>query len=187
MMTLILGGSGSGKSAFAEEYACECFAGESGLGIGCAKGKKYYIATMEVYGEEGRRRVERHRRQRAGKGFETIEQPRSVGELRRFDRGDTVLLECLSNLVANEMFVGACSLAAETVCTKILKEIGKLSQEVGRLVIVSNNVFEDGVDYDASTKEYMKALGMVNARLAQSADLVVEVVVGIPVVWKGSL
>ena len=47
MMTLIIGGSGSGKSAFAEQYIVSA-AGEK---------KKYYIATMKVYDEEGRRKV----------------------------------------------------------------------------------------------------------------------------------
>lgn len=33
---------------------------------------------MEVYGEESRQKVERHRRMRAGKGFATIERPKDL-------------------------------------------------------------------------------------------------------------
>ena len=58
MITLIMGGSGSGKSAYAEDYAL-AQAGES---------SKYYIATMQIYDAEGQRKVERHRKLRAGKG-----------------------------------------------------------------------------------------------------------------------
>lgn len=51
-------------------------------------------------------------------------------------------------------------------------------------MIVSNNVFEDGIAYDASTLRYIEALGRINTRLADLADHVLEVVVGIPVTVK---
>ena len=57
-MILITGGSGSGKSAYGEKRILE--AGEM---------TRYYIATMEVFGEEGRKKVERHREMRKEKGF----------------------------------------------------------------------------------------------------------------------
>ena len=64
-MILVIGGSGSGKSAYAEKVALEC-----------QKEKRhFYLATMHVFGEEGQKKVERHKRMRAGKGFVTIEQP----------------------------------------------------------------------------------------------------------------
>ena len=55
MITLVTGGSGSGKSEYAEGLLLEC--------EDCAR---YYIATMEP-GGEGRRRVERHKRLRRGR------------------------------------------------------------------------------------------------------------------------
>ena len=63
------------------------------------------------------------------------------------------------------------------------------SQEMGSglglmLVIVTNNVFEDGVCYDESTMNYIKAMGIVNIGLAAMAERVVEVVAGIPVTVK---
>ena len=67
-MILITGGSGSGKSAYGEKRILE--AGEM---------TRYYIATMEVFGEEGRKKVERHKKLRQGKGFITIESPKDVG------------------------------------------------------------------------------------------------------------
>ena len=68
MITLVLGGSGSGKSAYAEHLLD-------------GKTNKYYIATMQVYDAEGEKKVARHRRLRAGKGFVTMEQPRDIGEV----------------------------------------------------------------------------------------------------------
>ena len=68
----------------------------------------------------------------------------------------------------------------ETVIAKILQGIEVLRKQADPLVIVTNNVFEDGIAYDSATIEYIEALGRVNERLAAEADEVVEVVVGIP-------
>ena len=62
MMILVTGGSGSGKSAFAED--CVLALGEK---------KRIYIATMFPFDEESKKRVARHRNMRKGKGFETVE------------------------------------------------------------------------------------------------------------------
>ena len=101
MITLIMGGSGSGKSAYSEDYVL----------TQAGKSLKYYIATMQIYDAEGQRKVERHRKLRAGKGFITIEQPTDIAEAVSGINGETgknsvALLECMSNLVANEMFSG---------------------------------------------------------------------------------
>lgn len=207
MMYLIIGGSGSGKSAYAEELLFSL----------SNAGKKYYIATMQVYDEESRRRVQKHRKQREGKRFDTIEQPVHVsGALTQMDAGKkSAMLECVSNLVANEMFAkdiyaedmyavdphvedmhtDDCDVketglkkskdcSAEAVADKIVDDIMKLHQPLQQLVIVSNNVFEDGVSYDEMTMEYIKTMGIVNQKLAAVADVVTEVVVGIPVMAK---
>lgn len=176
MMKLIIGGSGSGKSAYAEE----CIA------VLSEEKKKYYIATMQVFDEEGKKKINRHRQLRSGKGFMTIEQPRSIPEvLGKMEEGEkTALLECMSNLVANEMFAGVIPKSKETVIDKIAIEIELVKAKLMHLVIVSNNVFEDGIAYDDSTMEYIKALGSINKRLAALADEVVEVVAGIPVIIK---
>lgn len=194
MITLVTGGSGSGKSAYAESLLSSC------------EGIRYYIATMQIYDAEGEKKVERHRKLRAGKGFLTIESPMNVGKIRFACVGGSgqaqyrqeaerkgqcssekksALLECMSNLTANEMFTKDGMKSEEEVVEKIVSEIQTLSQKLDNLVIVTNNVFEDGVIYDAGTMEYLRALGRINAALARLADRVAEVVVGIPVELKG--
>ena len=182
MLVLIIGGSGSGKSAYAEKYTVR-LSGER---------KKYYLATMQVFDEEGLKKIEKHRKQRSGKGFVTIEQQTSICEaLREMDdggknpaEGRTALLECMSNLVANEMFSGETPNSWGAVADKVVRETKLLGSKLGHLVIVTNHVFEDGMIYDETTMEYRKALGSTNERLAAIADRVVEVVVGIPVIMK---
>lgn len=176
MMMLIIGGSGSGKSAYAED--CMISLSE--------RKKKYYIATMRVYDAEGEKKMKRHRMLRNGKGFSTIEQPVDIGKAAgKMEAGErTALLECISNLTANEMFAKEVPETEEVVVEKIVQEIETLSKELIHLVIVSNNVFEDGKVYDKTTMAYIRTMGSINEKLAEMADKVVEVVVGIPLVVK---
>ncbi|MBR1816761.1 MAG: bifunctional adenosylcobinamide kinase/adenosylcobinamide-phosphate guanylyltransferase [Lachnospiraceae bacterium] len=196
MMILVYGGSGSGKSAFAEKRITELKENRVSL---------YYLATMRVYGDEDRERVRSHRMLRKDKGFITIEQPRNicnVAERLDDEKGD-VLLECMSNLVANEMFqteeaveglgeehadnandghyMDDKSIFYKGVVTKIKNDIVALKKSCDNLVVVSNNVFEDGVIYEPDTMKYIKALGDINRYLAKLSDEVWEVVAGIPI------
>jgi len=187
MLTLIYGGSSSGKSAFAEDYVCKS-----------KHRNKYYLATMDVKDEESKARVEKHRSLRSGKGFVTLEHSvdvyEALPEIIQIDSGDfstnakgpqsVILLECMSNLVANEMFRDGEINSADDTVEKVIKDINELHNDRVSLVVVSNNVFEDGNEYDVGTQNYLKALGLVNERMATIADEVYEVVVGIPVKHK---
>lgn len=177
MLHLIYGGSGSGKSEYAENIITTKY-------MDC---DKYYIATMKVYDEEAEKKVERHRCLRADKGFATIEQQTNLSKaLKSIDlsKKTTVLLECMSNLVANEMFDGERFKSADEVVKKVFDEVKELKEKVDNLVIVTNNIFEDGSEYDETTREYLTALGMINEKAAEMADETVEVVVGIPIVYS---
>lgn len=175
MFLLVTGGSGSGKSEYAEGRVLE-------FGIE----KRYYIATMMCFDKESQKRVERHRKMRAGKGFETVERYLNLKELKlpggTQREGITVLLECMSNLAANEIFApgGSGEQAAREIKTGIDRLIGKCDN----LVVVTNELFSDGISYDPKTQKYLQVLGEVNCYMAELADEVVEVVYGIPVAHK---
>lgn len=200
MIILVTGGSGSGKSAHAEDIVTTLGAGSS----------LYYLATMQVFDEEGKKKIKRHQDLRAGKGFTTIEQPIDIGsaaekiseceklteKMCKFENENStgkvrtetvVLLECMSNLVANEMFSNIAQNSNKSVEDRIVSGIHKLDDICSCLVIVTNNVFEDGITYEPSTMEYIKVLGDVNRKLASLADQVIEVVAGIPVKVKDKL
>ena len=183
MLILITGGSGSGKSAYAEEYITE-ISGEC---------RRYYIATMQVSDKEGQKKVERHKKMRSGKGFCTIEQPMMIekalekmclSEAESEKKPKAALLECMSNLSANEMFKAEAVIDSNTVTEEIIRGVEQLYKGLKHLVIVTNNVFEDGITYDETTMEYIRVMGRINERLAGMADKVIEVVVGIPVIIK---
>lgn len=172
MIVLVIGGSASGKSAYAETRLLQMQAA-----------KKYYIATMQVWDSEGEKRVQKHRNMRKDKGFLTIEKQRDIAEVVLEDT-DAWLLECVSNLVANEMFDERVVQAADVVIKKIVGEMDALMKKGKHGVIVTNNIFEDGAEYDDTMQQYLHALGQINQALAQQADEVIEVVAGIPVVVK---
>ena len=69
MYILVSGGAASGKSEYAES-----------LVLTCAARPRLYVATMEVWDDESRARVARHRAMRRDKGFQTIEAPRRLFE-----------------------------------------------------------------------------------------------------------
>ncbi len=167
MTYLIIGTPDSGKSEKAESLTME-LAGE---------GKKYYIATMIPYGEEGAQRVKRHLERRNGKGFETKEKPVRVQEL--IDTVSdiskaTCLLECMSNLIGNEMHEENNSgMTDEELTDYIIEDVMRLAGEVINLVIVTNS-FEDDESYDDDTRRYVRLVSMVNESLKNSVDRVYE-------------
>ena len=168
MIVLVTGGSGCGKSTWAEKLIASL-----------PDEKRVYIATMQVYDEESVRRVARHRAQRADKGFRTIECEKDLASA-DVEEGSIVLLEDLVNLMANEMFDGG---DAE----RIVPALKALAARCRHLVMVTNDVFSDGVTYAESTQEYLRVLAEINSQAAALADCVVEVVYSIPIAVKGAL
>ena len=170
MLTLVVGGAASGKSAYAERLVLQTAL------------PRYYLATMQVWDAECAARVEKHRRMRAEKQFETLECPLHLDTVHLPARG-TALLEDLGNLTANELYDPAG--AGEAAASAILDGLGRLAAQCEHLVVVSNEVFSGGANYAGDTDRYLKALAQVNNALAARADVVVRVVCGIPVYHKG--
>ena len=166
MIILLTGGSGCGKSTWAEKLIAD-MPGD----------KRVYIATMQVYDGESVRWVARHRAQRAGLGFVTVECEKDLASA-LVEEGSVVLLEDLVNLVANEMFDGG-------DVSRIVPALRSLARQCRHLVMVTNDVFSDGVTYGESTQAYLRALAEVNRQAADMADYVAEVVYSIPVPLKG--
>lgn len=180
MIILVLGGSKSGKSAYAESVACED--GEV----------RYYIATMKVSDEEGINRIKRHRSLREGKRFITIERSSDVGDIVDegliTDKKSVVLLECITNLLANELFdnyteeeiITDKNKITEKIVDKITKDILKLSDNTDKLVLVSGIFATENNTYDKVTNIYIEMLNELNNILTSVSNIVVEVSSGIP-------
>ena len=164
MLTLIVGGSASGKSAFAENYAME--AGEN----------RIYIATMQPMDNECLARIEKHRGMRAQKNFQTVECYTGLKQV-RVPKDSVVLLECMSNLTANEIYAPE-GVGEDRCSEEILAGVKALENQCRHLIIVSNEVFEGGTNYDPSTVRYLDILGKINREIAKMADAAAEITAG---------
>ncbi len=166
-IVLITGPNGSGKSVFAESL------------IAKTQGERFYLATMQDQDGYNQQRIEKHRRQRAGLGFTTIEEPFSVAAA-PVSPESVVLLEDASNLLANNIFEKHGSGDA------VLQDILQLARRCRALYIVAiTGLSAEG--YDGETASYIHAIDQLNQALAQTADVVVELQQGQPVCVKGAL
>ena len=170
MLILVTGGSASGKSEFAESLCL-------------ALSPRFYLACMQPFGAEGEARIARHRALRKDKGFQTVERYTDLASLRLSARG-CVLLEDLGNLAANEMFSAE---PPRDPYDAVLRGIETLERQCDRLVVVTDEIGNDGVPYDPATTAYLAALGALNRAIAARADAVFETVAGIPIPLKGDL
>lgn len=171
MKILITGGSASGKSQYAERVAA------------ALPGPRFYIATMRPWDKECEARIEKHRRQRAGLGFETVEHYGDLRSLRLPARG-TALLECMSNLTANVLYAPS---PPEHPLEAVRAGLRALADQCGHLIVVTNEVFSDGIAYDESLTDYLRLLAGLNEQIGRDFDHVIEVVCGIPIAHKGAV
>lgn len=167
MFTLIVGKPDSGKSYLAESLCLKK----------AQEREKYYIATMIPFGKEGEERVKKHRAMRQGKGFETLEWPRNLEDkITQMDFSKaTVLLECMSNLVGNEMYdEGNKDKSIEELTVKIVTSVMKLNQASEDLFVVTNVFALDDATYDDETRKYVKLVENVNEELRKTCDCIYE-------------
>ena len=135
MTTLVIGTQNSGKSALAEDLA-----------LRTEDLNRYYVATMKLCDEDAIRRVQKHRAMRAGKGFVTIECEtglRSVTDVIENPAKATVLLECMANLVGNEMhengiLTDMVDAECEAFASRLVGDVCDLAYRVHNLIVVSN-------------------------------------------------
>ena len=200
---LVSGAGASGKSEYAEKLAVDMH-----------KDRLIYVATMSAYDDESKKKINIHKKRRINTDFETIEKPYDIEEIIHSiapcdsNKRSTLLIECISNLLANEMYGRAETDGMTDICGKtetgvkagtcsnsklkalpsqrIIDGIKAVADtQLADIVVVTNEVFADGIEYDASTMEYIRQLGRINCELATMSDTVVEVACGRPVVWKG--
>ena len=166
MFTLVIGGSASGKSEYAEQQ------------VMALPGRRWYLATMEPWDDECRKRILKHQNARARRGFQTIECYRGLDRL-MVPEGSNILLDGLGNLVAGELY------SPDGQGTEaILAGVEHLLGRCGHLTIVADEVFSGGKDYEGDTLRYLREMGRLHCDLADRADRVVEILCGVPNVLK---
>ena len=164
-LILVSGANGSGKSRFAEQLIAQ------------TTGKRFYIATMIPCTADNHERVEKHRKQRAGLGFQTLELPHEVSNA-PVTPDSVVLLEDVSNLFANAMFETGRGVDA------VYDDILGLANRCKLLVAVTISGLTDS-GYDAQTAGYINGLNQLNQKLFTCAAAAISMQDGQPVYTKG--
>ena len=166
-MILITGGSKNGRSALGEKLLSQ------------SEGEKIYIATMQPFGEEAMRTIERHREIRRGKGFVTKEVFYDLHKA-EIPQKSSVLIEDTVNLLANEIY----EKHEKHPTDKIFAAVKGLSEICKNIILITSTVELDRDDYTEEVKDYVRLLCSLNCELAGIADNVYETVFGIPVQIK---
>jgi adenosylcobinamide kinase/adenosylcobinamide-phosphate guanylyltransferase len=164
-LTLVLGGARSGKSRFAENLARQ------------HGGPRTYIATAEPFDDEMRQRIARHREQRAGDGWQTLEAPLDPASV--LPREGLVLLDCITVWLGNLMHHDR-DLKAE-----VAKLCAALEACPAEVILVSNEVGLSIVPENAMARRFREEQGLANQALAAIADNVFFIAAGLPLKLKG--
>ncbi len=177
MNTFVSGGCKNGKSMFAQHKALEL-----------ARQKQvplYYVATMIPADGEDDARIKRHRKERAGWGFETIEQGLDICKLLKrngIDSNGVFLLDSVTALLSNEMFAnGIVDFDAGARTANGLCEFAK---KTGNTIFVSDFLYGEMTMYDDITETYRRFLAQIDRQLAVVCENVVEYSYGIPLYYK---
>lgn len=170
MFIFVFGGSGSGKSEYAETRILEA-----------EELRRYYVATMEPFGEEGKKRIERHQKLREGKGFVTVECATHLEQL-QLPANSAVLVEDLSNLIANEIWSETGRGWSQGLAEDICRTMKRFAEEQQVFIVVGNDIHRDGEPQKPEMEQFASLLAECQTRLAKVADECVEVVCGIPVI-----
>ena len=177
MRIYISGGAKNRKSMFAQESAKKL----------AEKDHLWYLATMEPNDDEDFARVKRHREERAGWGFKTAEWGRNIalhsGEI---DCKGTYLVDSVTALLSNEMFIGMSGEINKDAPAKVAKELLDFSEKAANVVFVSDNIFCDATFFDEWTDSYREGLAFVDRKIAKECDVVVEFSCGQMIVYKGA-
>ncbi len=176
-MILITGGCRSGKSRHALRLA-------ENAGI-----KRLFIATAPILDAEMEQRIAQHRKERHGRGWNTIEEPLDItGVLRRVAGYETVLCDCLTLWVNNLMY--STSQRGEVMREEhIVQQCQEVCAAVrgtdAFVVFVTNEVGMGIVPEDKISRQFRDLTGRCNQEMTAAADQVILMVSGLAIQLKG--
>ena len=160
---LIGGGSRSGKSRFALEYARRHAAPLA------------FIATAEARDDEMRDRIASHRAER-GPEFNTIEEPRDLARVlvEAGDRYGAIVVDCLTLWLSNLMFGASTDIRRDTA--HLLRVA---TESPSAVILVTNEVGCGIVPENALARQFRDSAGAMNQQAAAAAREVYWMAFGI--------
>lgn len=171
MLTLILGGARSGKSALAERLATE-----SGRDV-------IYVATAQALDGEMSERIAHHRTRRP-ETWRSIEEPLALAAvLRDHARAERFLLvDCLTLWLSNLLGIDE----GRHFANERDAFLDIVSTLPGEIVFVSNEVGLGITPLGELTRRFVDEAGRLHQVLGQRCDRVVFVAAGLPLTLKGT-
>ncbi len=146
-------------------------------------GQKIFIATCPHTDPEMDERIRRHRQDRQGRGWQTVEEPVQLTEqLRSFRQGYTVLVDCLTLWVNNLMYAAGqenSELTEDQAAEAAQQLADTASSCTGTVILVTNETGSGIVPDNAMARYYRDLVGRCNQVIAGQADQVFLVTCGI--------
>lgn len=176
---LYTGGARSGKSSLALNRAEE---------IGA---RRLFVATCPVIDGEMTERVERHQRERSGRGWETIECEKELASLfpTPAEKFQVVIIDCLTLWVNNLLYHAESASATindDMVSVACAKWLAATDTYQGALICVTNEVGLGIVPDNPLARRYRDLVGTCNQLVAAKSKEVVLVSCGLPLYLKKS-
>lgn len=170
MNVFVSGGCKNGKTMYAQKLA-KHMATEKGVPL-------YYVATMLPKDGEDNERIKRHREERKGWGFETIEDTEDLKSIAaKYDKDGVYLFDSVTAFLENNLFDENYNINKDAP-QKCKNDLLEFAKNMSNVVFVSDYIYGDGMIYDEATEFYRKALATLDKALAEVCDKVTEVAFG---------
>ncbi len=177
-ITLVTGGSRSGKSRFALESAMQFQ-------------KRVFLATAEITDDEMRKRINRHKDERQN-NFVTVEEPlelaRAISDIPKEIMPDVqvIVIDCLTVWLGNLLYYKKADSVTkgEELPTDALSFLEVLKAPPCDIIAVTNEVGMGLVPETSLGRSFRDMAGRLNQESAKVADRVVFLVSGIPLIIK---
>jgi len=169
-LILVTGGSRSGKSAFGQTLA------ES------LPGPRAFVATCPVIDPEMNERIRRHREARAGRGWETLEEPLELAEAFRRAAGHAVVLvDCLTLWINNAMYAAeqtGAELSEDDIARRARAVLDAARAHGGTVLFITNEVGMGIVPESPLGRQFRDLAGRANQVFGHGCDEVYLAVCG---------
>jgi adenosylcobinamide kinase / adenosylcobinamide-phosphate guanylyltransferase len=171
-LMLVTGGCRSGKSDYAQRLA-------ESLGT-----MRAYVATAPAVDDEMRQRIAVHRRARADRGWQTIEEQLDLAAVFRGNADyDLLLVDCITLWINNLMYAAEHAGGEVTeadVAARCEAWLAAAAARRGWVVVVTNEVGLGIVPDNPAARRYRDLVGRANQVIAARAETVTLVSCGIP-------
>lgn len=176
-LQLVMGGSRSGKSRYAQQ-AAELY-----------PAPRVFIATCQICDREMEERVRKHREARNPADWRTIEEPFDLTVALRSARESTVILiDCLTLWINNRLYEAQKNkkvITAEEITAACHQALDACRRASGTVIVVSGEVGMGIVPDNPLSRLYRDCVGTCNQMIAAAADTVTLVTCGLPLTLKG--